>query len=261
MSLSGSSPYLPANAHFAWSATPLAHTRLDWLRAVVLVGGLTGVGVLFSRATSSVLYSYTFTFRVACLYAPTAFVLILFLGYARFPLAAALFYGFLPISQAAHGSDYLLGDWDAGLTFDMLLAPALIIIGFVGPSAGTQVASRPLPSSLRALFGAILIAAVISTVLAGAPDVAAVNLLARFALPILVTLACYRRFRSIEEYRTAWFGFVTGLLLICVYQYQRGVLNELQFAEEVSQRYLGASQSFAIPMLPLIGAQIGRAHV
>jgi len=250
---------LPSVAYTYASGPPTG--RRDWLYAILLVSGLTGLGVLFSYATRFTLYSYTFSYRVACLYVPVAAAAILFLGYGRFPLAATLFYGFLPIAQAAHAQDFVAGELKTALTFEMLLALPVLVMGFVGPPGTLPGASRPLPGSLKACFGAILLAASVSTVLAHALGHALVALASRFALPMLVTVAVYRRLRTLAEYRTVWLGFVTGMILIGIFQYRRGVLGELHWAEQVSQRFLGASQSYAIPMLYAVGGLLWIALV
>jgi O-antigen ligase len=243
------------------SSDPRTASRADWLYAILLVGGLTGAGVLFAYATHSALYAYAFSYRVALLYVPVAGLLTLVLGYSRFPLAAALFYGLLPIAQAAHAHDFWAGELKTALTAEMVLALPLILMGFIGPPGNHPGSSRPLPPGLKAALAAVLVAAGISTMLAREPGWALVALLARFVLPLLVTLATARRLRNLEEYRVIWLGFVTATALICAFQYRRGVLGELQWYETLSQRFAGASQSFAIPMLYLVGGQLAAALI
>ena len=62
----------------------------EWASAAAWVGALTLLGVGFSFASSLVWWEYTFSYRVSMLYVTLGVMAILFLGYGRFPTAAAI---------------------------------------------------------------------------------------------------------------------------------------------------------------------------
>ena len=228
----------------------------QWLYAIGCVGALLLAGVVFSFATARTLWEVTFSYRVTYMYVALAIPAIFILGYGKFPLAAAIFYGFLPVAQNAHQHHWIIGDIEAALTYEEVLAVPLLIMGLIGPNGRRAGQGRPLPDGVVFLLGAILVSALMSTVLALDPGIAAATLVSRYVLPIAVGLVCVRRLRNIQDYKTIWFGLATGLVSIGVFQFRRGVLGEVQFHLQVQQRFLGLTQVDAIPMLYVIGGAL-----
>lgn len=231
-----------------------------WLVASALVLGVLGVGVLAVTAQGLIVLGPSFSARVSMIYVPIAAVIILFLGWSShgFPIAAAVFFGYLGTAQAAHADYFLLGDIHGALTFEAVLALPLLIVGLAGPAPQRYAAAPPM---LNLGFAAVLITAFISTVLAVSPATAIPTFFARFVLPILVTVALARRLRSIDDYFVVWVGFLAGLVAISVFSYRRAVLGVTEwYAFEVSQRFAGVSGSFAIPAVYICGAALWLGH-
>lgn len=233
-------------------------SRFGWLTAGFWVAVLISSGFVVALATRFVGWEYTLSFRASMLYVIVGTIIIVFLGYGRFPIAAGIYYGFLPLAQASHAHHFVLGDVDHALTFEMLFAAPLIFMGLVGPRAADSVESRPLPAALKAGFVFILVSGVISSVHAASPAVAFSALAGRFVIPIAVMLACYRRLRGIDDYKTLWFGFAIGIAAIAFFDFRRSVMGYQVYerALNVNQRYLGATQSFAIPVLFVTGGAL-----
>ncbi len=230
--------------------------RTDALQAALWVGGLTIAGVVFSFATRWIWYDYTFTFRVSWVYVPVAFVAILFLAQLRFPVAAALFYGYLPIGQAAHAQNFLIGDVNAALTYEMVLALPLILAGALGTPGSAGLPRRPVPMSVKLSLAGFVLAGLVAAMLSSDLPVCLTAWVGRFLLPFLVTIVLVRRLERLEDYRTVWYGLIVGLSAIAVFDYRRAVLGEVESYTDISQRYIGATQSFAIPLLYALGGAL-----
>lgn len=230
-----------------------------WLTCMAIVLALLGVGVLIARFQGPVVGT-SFSVRVSAAYVPLASILILFWGWSptTFPLAAGVFYGYLATAQAAHAEYFLMGDSRGALTYDIVLAVPLLIVGLVGPAApGTA----PAPSMMVMGIGAVFLSALISTLLAFSPSTAAPTLVARFLLPIFVTLIVVRRLRGIDDYFVLWAGFLAGTIAISIFDYRRAVLGVAEwYATSVGQRYAGATGSFAIPAFYVCGAALWLGH-
>jgi hypothetical protein len=233
-----------------------------WLKAALLVGSAISVGVLYATWRGPSL-DITFSGQVSLVYCPIAAILILLLGWTPndFPVAAALFFGYLGLAQAAAGGDYYLaGSVQGAITFEEVLALPLILVGLLGPS-GAPPGARPAPSGFRVAWTLILISGLISTVMAISPSIAAMTYLARFLIPTLVILGTYRRLRGIEDYMVVWFGLLIGIVAILVFDYRRAVLDILPWYNTgMSQRYVGTSESSAIPTFYVIGPALWLGH-
>ncbi|MCK4341992.1 MAG: O-antigen ligase family protein [Phycisphaerae bacterium] len=226
---------------------------IRWIHAGLWVGGLMSIGVVFSFLTRASLWEYSFSTRVSMIYLPLAIVGILALGWTNFPVAAAIFYGYLSLAQTTGYTFYLTGDFLGALTIEMVLAVPVLITGFFGPPAR----GRPLPAGIKWGWGLLLLTSVICTLLARDPILAFYTLMGRFLLPIAVTLAVFRRLRGISDYRVVWFGFTIGLLAISVFGFRRAVLGIDAYG--VHQRLLGLKGTSALPSLYLMGAALWMA--
>ncbi len=252
----------PISGYGSWAGAPLLgdpalerpRLRSDTALAMSWVAVLICAGVAFSFATRPLWFEYTFSYRVSWVYVPIAFVSILFLAPLRFPVAAAIYYGYLPIGQPSHAHHFLAGDVSAALTFEMVLALPLVVAGLFGGSGQSprRATGRAIHVALWGFVGAGFVAALLS----GAPGVCLTAWTSRFLIPALVTLVLVRRLRSVEEYRTVWYGLVTGLTAVCVFDYRRAVLGEVDAYVDISQRYIGLSQSVAIPLLFILGGAL-----
>ncbi len=260
---SHSIPYSPA------AGTLLAQPsvgRFDqrWFYTAALLTALIGFSALVAYQQGYV-FGMNLGARVAAVYCPLAGMLILALGWSAstFPIAAALFYGFLGLNQVASAHYFLWGDETHALSFEMVLALPLIIVALFGPNGSLYTPSRRLPTSFTVGWVALAVAAALSTVTALDIGVAFPALFSRFWIPILVSVAVYQRLRNVEDYKVIWLGLLIGLAVISVYNYRRGVLGEMEwYTSGVSQRFLGASQSNAIPTIFVAGAALwfGHAH-
>jgi O-antigen ligase len=82
--------------------------------------------------------------------------------------------------------------------------------------------------------------------------IAAATFLGKFLLPILVTLACYRRIKSVDGYRLIWYGLIIGVIAISVFDFRRAVLGQ-GIIGHMSQRSTGATITFGMLLTSLIG--------
>jgi hypothetical protein len=231
--------------------------RLDvrWVLPVVVVGGLIAIGVVFSRFTLVALYPMSFSARASVPYCIAAAVIMLFMGWRNFPLAATLFYGFLPLCMAASGTYFIVGDVTSALTIEELFAIPLLIVAWLGPRGTPPGAARPMPPLLQFSFAAIVCTALLSTLLAISPGTAVGTLFGRYIIPVLVTLGVYRRLRDVSECRIIWYGFVIGFIAIAAFGYERSVLEE-GIAPGVGQRHIGLTKTTAEPAVMLIGSAL-----
>lgn len=233
-----------------------------WVAVAALVGGLTLAGAAFSMTTRRLWPYESFSARFSFLYVWVAAVLILALGFDRrlFPFAGALFYAYLPFAQAAADQHLCYGDMDGAITFEMLLAVPLILVGLCGPRAPTP---HPLPAGLKGGWIAILAAAALATLFAADPGVAAWTFLARFAVPIAVTLVLFRRLRDIADFHILTYGLVLGMFAVIVFGFQRSVEGtniSNPLTGEVEQRYAGLSVSSAVPAFYVMGVALWSAR-
>ncbi len=250
----------PFRATFAVPAERSPITR--WLPAVGLVLGLTLLGVGFSVLRGPQI-GISFSARVAMVYCPVAAALILGLAWSArtFPYAAAVYYGFLGVGQAVNVTYHLLGDDDGAVTLEMVLALPLLAAAWLGPRASAAHGDQPLPGKMRTAWLLVAAAAVCSTALARAPDVAVYTFAGRFVVPMLVALGTFRRLRSVADYQIVWFGFLAGFLAVGVFDFQRAVMGELPwYAAKVGQRHAGATGSFAIPTFYVVGPALWLGH-
>jgi hypothetical protein len=252
-------PYWSLSTSAIPALSPPAAPARDrrWVTAVVLIGVLTSAGVAVANWVG-LSGSATFSANVSFVYCPVAAVLMLFLGWTAhgFPIAAALFYGFLPICQAA--AYFFVGDEQTGLGLEVLLALPVLITGFLGPSGRAPGHDRP-AGKLSLAWVLVLVSAVISTILAQAPEYAVGTLAGRFVVPILVTLAVARRLRDVEDYRVIWYGLAAGFVLISIYDVRRviyGTQVSAWYVREIDQRFVGATGSFAIGCMSTIGGAL-----
>ena len=225
--------------------------QFDWMLSAVLVAATIGFALLTAPMTGMAFMNSGLSFRVCLSYTPVAAVAILVLGWARYPVAVALLFGLLPIQQAI--GEYLVGEADEAVTFDMLLVPLLLIFGLLGPSGAPQRPHRQVPAVIKLSVSAILATALISALLAEDRELAFVTYLSRFALPIGLALCVARRVRGIEDYKAIWVGQLVGTLAVLAFDYKRGILGDTQFHETTNQRMTGMGQSHGIPALYLLG--------
>ncbi len=260
------SPAIPWPTGAAAAPLPQAPAPSDlrWLYAALLVGGLTLLGVQFSFLTRYQWYSASFSARVSFVYVTLASFLILVTGWSprSFPIAAALFFGYLPLAQAASETFFLAGNVEGGITLEMILAIPLILTGLLGPAA-VATPIRPLPMMVRYGFLLIPLVGVLATALARYPEVAVWTLFGRFIVPPLVLLALYRRLRNVEDAKVIFYGFVVGMLAIMVFGYQRAIEGEAvttEYTLQVGQRHLGLSVSSAVPALYMMGVSLWQSR-
>lgn len=229
--------------------------RRTWLVPMAWVGVLTLVGVAASLVIRRELPLANFSARVSVVYVPLGVIFILFVGWLRYPLAAAIFFGYLPIDMMASDAFFLAGDEQGGLTFGAVLALPLILTGLLGPPAVMEVRSRPLPMHLSAALLGMMLAGLLATLLAVSVSVAAWALLLRIILPVLVVAVTVRRLRGIEDFKTVWFGFLAGMLAIAVFNYHSIIFTtgQVGLVRRISQRGLGATLSFGIPLIFFVG--------
>lgn len=227
-----------------------------WLYAAGLVGGLITFGVILTLwgVTGTILPTGSFSARVSVFYCFAAGIIIFFGGWFNFPLAAALYYGYLGVGQAA-SSTYFFGADNNAITFEMLLAIPLIIVGLLHPPAKRDNLSIPAPGILKTSFVLILLSALASTLFSVSPKISLFTFASRFLIPILVTLVSFRSLRNMSDFKTIWSGFMTGMLAIAVFDFRRAVLGAGQ-VYGINQRFIGATMSFAIPSLVLIGGAL-----
>jgi hypothetical protein len=185
---------------------------------------------------------------------------ILAMGWSRaaFPVAASLFYAFLGVNQNASDQFFIAGSWNAGVTLDMVLAIPLIVVGLAGPSASAEVPSRPVPGLMKWAWLLIPCSGVLSCIFSISLVITFATLLAKVVLPLLVTLGIYRRCRDLGDIRLIWYGAMIGMLVITVFDFRRAVMGEVTLAigERVNQRFVGATMSYGIPMLFLLGGTL-----
>ena len=231
-----------------------------WLTTLAVVGGMMAFGVLFAYGTANRLQGYNLSTRFSFLYIPVSMVLILAMGWSRlaFPVAASLFYAYLGVNQNAANEFWLVGDWNAAITFEMVLAIPLIIVGLAGTSAAAEVPSRPIPSLMKWAWILIPLAGLLSCLFSIAFVITFATLMGKVVLPILVTLGVYRRCRDLGDVRLIWYGAMVGMLVITVFDFRRAVMGEVTLAigERANQRYVGATMSFGIPMIFLLGGAL-----
>jgi hypothetical protein len=222
------------------------------------VGVLLSAGVIVSFATSSPFGEYSFSARVTFLYLPVAAIAILLLGHARFPLAAALFFGFIPLAHATSETWVILGDVEGALTAEMVLAVPLLFHGILGPPGRGGIRGPALPPALTWGIWLIVATAILATLLSRDPAHSAWTLLARFLVPVGVMVAVYRRLGSVADYKVVWFGFALSLLAIAVFGYRRAVLGV--DTHQIGQRFLGLTLSTGSPSIFVIGGALWLAY-
>lgn len=232
------------------------------LGVTLAVIGFVGLGLL-SAAGFIPMFGVSFSAKVSQTYVPLAAVLILLIGWTPrgYAVAAGVFYGFLPLAQAAHVNYFLLGDVQAALTFDMVLALPLIIVGLLGPPGGEPGRNRALPAALRFGWPAVILCSVISSILGLAPEIAIVNSFSRIILPSIVTLVTFRRLRGIRDYQVVWLGFMVGITIIGVHNLRQGVFGYTAwYSAEASQRFAAGSGSWGIATMYAAGPALWVGH-
>ncbi|MBN1514516.1 MAG: O-antigen ligase family protein [Phycisphaerae bacterium] len=180
-------------------------------------------------------------------------------GQRTFPIAAALFFAYLGVNQTASDGFFLVGEEHAALTFDMVLAVPLILTAFLGRGAPRRVAQRALPNLPCLAWGGILVGGILSTAVAVDPGVATATLVSRIVLPALVMWGLYRRLGGIDDFRVVWFGLFVGVFSITLFDFRRMVLGAgyaLGQEDHISQRWLGVTGSFSIPLLFVTGTAL-----
>jgi len=237
------------------AAAARAARRRTWLVPVVWVAALTLLGVAASLMIRRAVPLTSFSARVSMVYVPLGIFFILFVGWLRYPLAAAIFFGYLPIDMMASDTFFLAGDERGALTFGAVLALPLLVTGLLGPPAAGEVRSRHLPLHMVAAILGIVAAGFLATLLAVSVSVAAWALLLRIVLPVLVMAVTVRRLRGIGDYKTVWYGFLAGMLAIAVFDYRAIVFTtgQLGLFRQIQQRSLGATLSFSIPLVFFVG--------
>lgn len=239
----------------AWLTTPAVRDR-RWLEASVWVGCLIAAGTLFSFLTARPLWEYSTSARASFVYLPVATVVILGLGWTRFPLAAAIFYGYLALAQPTGYSFYLAGSHEGALTVEMVLAVPLLITGLIGSGAPRY---RPLPLALKLGWGLLLLAGVIATLLAEDVRATYPTLFGRFLVPMAVTLVVYRRLRTVADYRVVWYGLAVGMVAVLAFGFRRAILGIDTY--DVAQRAVGLKGTSSIPALYVVGGALWLAVV
>ncbi len=235
---------------------------LNWdvrtLTLAVLVPGVTFLSALFALLAWSVLPGLSFSGRASIPYVAFVFLFILVMGWSprTFPLAGAMFFAYMCLGQAAHDTYFPFGDINGAFTWEELLAIPLMLTGFFGPAAPQR--GRPLPFDIRLGFILVLMSAILSTVLALQPSVAAWTLFARFVMPIGVIFALYRRLRDIRDLDVVMFGLVLGMCMIMLFGAERtteggGTAITDPLGQSVNQRYAIITVSAAIPGLYVMG--------
>lgn len=227
-----------------------------WKTVAVIMGAFICFGfVLHWRFLSP---EMSFSAQISWGYVPMGILMILVLGWNRFDLAAAIFFGYQGLGQATNATYFLVGDIQAAMTMEELLAIPLVFMGLFGPSAKHLVPSRPQSRFMLVSLTLVLVSAGLSTAFAVSPQIALATLFARFILPSLIMVGIARRCKDVSDYKVIWFGFVLGMLAIAVFDFRRIVLGEgaIVGTYKVDQRYAGAGQSFAIPTLYIIGGAL-----
>jgi hypothetical protein len=226
-----------------------------WIYAAGIVGLLVVFGVIltFAGITGRVIPLESFSAKVSIFYCPVAALLIFLMGWFNFPLAAAVFYGYLGLAQATSSTYFIFGTDESAVTFEMLLAIPLIGVGLLRTPAKNDGFSVPVPRLLSLSFVLILFSAVASTAFSVSPKISIATFTSRFLLPILVTVVCFRSLKAIDDLKTIGAGYVIGMLAIAVFDFRRAVLGQ-GVTVGVSQRFVGATMSFALPSLLIIGA-------
>ncbi|UCF33781.1 MAG: hypothetical protein JSV78_00425, partial [Phycisphaerales bacterium] len=222
------------------------------------VGILLLAGVMIAFATASPFGAYSFSARVSFVYLPVATGAVLLLGHTRFAMAAALYFGFLPLSQALSETWLLLGNEEGAISAEMAFALPLILHGMLGKPGAVVARGAALPSSLTWGVALIVASALLATLLAVDPAHSAYALLGRFLIPIAVMLAVYRRMEGIADFKVMWFGFAVSLLAVAAFGYRRAVLGIDTY--NIGQRFLGLGASAALVSLFMIGGALWLAY-
>ena len=256
-------PYSPAPSAVLPRLEPAERAfDIRWIHTAALLTGLIAFAALVATI-QGYRPGVNLSARTALVYCPMAGALILMFGWtnATFPIAAALFYGFLGINQMSSANYFFLGDNTGALTFEMLLALPLLLVGFVGTPGSAYTPSQRLPTVFPLAWAMLALSALLATLFAVDVGIAFPTLIGRYWLPILVTLAVFRRLRNLADYEVVWLGLLIGLAVVSVYNYRRGVLGEMEwYATSISQRFLGSSQSYAIPAVFAAGGALWLGH-
>ncbi len=227
-------------------------------KAVTMVLALYFVSGVFAVVCPPHLFGFWMSTatRASVVYLPLAFMVILIFGWYEFPVAAALYFAYIPLAQETSLNTLIAGDpLLSGVPLDAILAVPLVFVGLLGQPGYEPGSGRRLPFGFSAGASIILSAAILSAILAPRKDLAAWGLVGFFVVPIATVLVTLRRLRNIDEYKAVWLGFALAILGISLYKYQqRVVFGDLAGVQ--AQRWAAMRSSLASPVLLFLAGSL-----